>query len=201
MEKESKIDERTRLNAPFIRAFDWLRSQRHLTQEEMAKELESNGSLISLYRSGKKLAGEDIKRRLAGAFEGKLYMPFLDGLSPYMLIANVPDGEIIKNLDRGNPDFAQIQKDEKAKSHIKEEKGVASIIDLYATLIKELETMRSDLASELHEVRALKYELTREREAMQSITNQLRAVLHPSVQYDLPTAALPEAADSKQKLN
>lgn len=199
MAKEGKIEERIRLNAPFIRAFDWLRTQRHLTQDEMAKQLESNGSLISMYRNGKKLAGDDIKGRLARAFGGRLYIPFLDGLSPYMLIENVPDEEILQNLDRDNPDFAQLHKD--AKSRIKEEKWAASIIDLYATLIKELEAMRRDLASELEQVRQLKYELTNEREALQSITFQLQAVLHPSVQYDLPSAATPMAAEPEQTKN
>lgn len=195
MAKEGKIEERIRLNAPFIRAFDWLRTQRHLTQDEMAKEIESNGSLISLYRNGKKLAGADIKGRLARAFGGRLYMPFLDGLSPYMLIANVPDEEILLNLDRDNPDYAQLQKDERAKSRIKEDKEAASIINLYTTIIKELETMRSDLASDLRAVQELKYQLTQEREALQSITFQLQAIVHTSVSYDLPSAATPMAAE------
>ena len=199
MEKEGKIEERIRLNAPFIRAFDWLRAQRHCTQEEMAKQLESNGSLISMYRNGKKLAGDDIKGRLARAFGGHLYMPFLDGLSPYMLIENVPEEEILQNLDRDNPDFVQLRQD--AKSRINEEKGAASIIDLYATLIKELEAMRSDLASDLRAVQELKYQLTQEREALHTITTQLQAVLHPSVQYDLPSDATLMAAEPEQPKN
>lgn len=201
MSKEGKIEERIRMNAPFIRAFDWLRTQRHLTQDEMAKQLESNGSLISMYRKGKKLAGEDIKGRLARAFGGSLYMPFLDGLSPYMLIENVPEEEIRQNLNRDNPDFAQLLKDERTKSRIKEEKGTESIIDLYATLIKELEAMRSDLASDLRAVQELKYQLTQEREALHTITTQLQAVLHPSVKYDLPSAATPMAAEPEQTKN
>jgi transcriptional regulator with XRE-family HTH domain len=201
MAKEGKIEERIRLNAPFIRAFDWLRTQRHLTQDEMAKQLESNGSLISMYRNGKKLAGEDIKGRLARAFGGRLYMPFLDGLSPYMLIENVPEEEIRQNINRDNPDFAQLLKDERTKSRIKEEKGTESIIDLYATLIKELEAMRSDLASDLRAVQELKYQLTQEREALHTITTQLQAVLHPSVKYDLTSAATPMAAEPEQTKN
>ena len=200
MAKEGKIEERIRLNAPFVRAFDWLRAQRHLTQEEMAKELETNGSLISMYRNGKKLAGDEIKGRLARAFGGRLYQPYLEGQSPYKLNANVPDGEILQNLDRDKPDFAQLHKD--AKSRIKEEKGAASIIDLYATLIKELETMRSDLASDLRAVQELKYQLTQEREALHTITTQLQAALHHSVvQYDLSTAATPMAAEPEQTKN
>lgn len=199
MAKEGKIEERIRLNAPFIRAFDWLRTQRHLTQDEMAKQLQSNGSLISMYRNGKKLAGDDIKGRLARAFGGHLYMPFLDGYSPYMLIENVPEEEILQNLDRDNPDFVQLRQD--AKSRINEEKGAASIIDLYATLIKELEAMRSDLASDLRAVQELKYQLTQEREALHTITTQLQTVLHPSVQYDLPSAATPMAAEPEQPKN
>ena len=198
MANEGKIEERIRLNAPFIRAFDWLRTQRHLTQDEMAKQLESNGSLISMYRNGKKLAGEDIKGRLARAFGGHLYIPFLDGLSPYMLIENVPEEELRQNLDLNNPDFAQIQK---AKQRAVE--WPASIIDIHAALIKELEAMRNDLASELRAVQELKYQLTQEREALHNITTQLQAVLHPSVQYDLSSAATPMAAEPEltKKLN
>lgn len=201
MAKEGKIEERIRLNAPFIRAFDWLRAQRHCTQEEMAKQLESNGSLISMYRNGKKLAGEDIKGRLAIAFGGRLYMPYLKGLSPYMLIENVPDEDLKQNLDLDNPDFAQIQRDKLSKSRITEEKGPASIIDLYATLIKELESMRSDFASDLRAVKELKYQLTQEREALHNITIQLQAVLHPSVKYDLPSATTPMAAEPEYTKN
>lgn len=196
MAKEGKIEERIRLNAPFIRAFDWLRAKRHWTQEEMAKQLESNGSLISMYRNGKKLAGDDIKERLARAFGGRLYIPYLNGLSPYMLIENVPEEELRQNLDRDNPDFAQLQKDERARARIKEAKGAASIIDLYATLIKELETMRSDLASDLQAVQELKYQLTQEREVLHNITTQLSVVLsHHAVKYDTQSATAAMAAE------
>ena len=73
--------------------------------------------------------------------------------------------------------------------------GTSAIIELYATLIKELEAMRSDLASDLRAMQELKYQLTQEREALQSITFQLQAVAHTSVSYDLPSAATPMAAE------
>ena len=79
--------------------------------------------------------------------------------------------------------------------------GTSAIIELYATLIKELEAMRSDLASDLRAVQELKYQLTQEREALHTITTRLHAVLHPSVQYDLPSASTPMAAEPELTKN
>lgn len=193
MDKKDKIQERKELNKPFITAFDWIREQKGLTQDEFAKVINTNGSLVSLYRNGKKLVGPDMKMRLARQFGGRLYLPYLDGLSPYMLVDNVPARDAIIEDDLNNPDYVQLQKD---KQKSEQYNNPEPIIDLYASLIKELEAMRKDLASELSQVRQLRYELIHEREAMQSITQQLTTILHPHpAQYEPSVNVTPLAAE------
>lgn len=94
MSEEEKREERKKMNAPFIRAFEWYRTKHHLTQKKMCEMLRCYSPLISDYKNGKKLVGLDMKQRISDLFKGKIYMPFLDGLSPYMLTDNVPEDEL-----------------------------------------------------------------------------------------------------------
>lgn len=192
MGANDRIEERKTRNKPFMTAFDWLREQRHLTQAELAKEMGTNGSLISLYRNGTKLAGPDIKQRLCQAFGGTLYIPYLDGLSPYMLTANVPADELITETDQNNPDLEQIRKDKK--------KVPADEWRTPEKIISDLEALRSDLALELQDIRQIKFELTHEREVLQQITQQLTAELHAiRGSYDIQSAPIQMVADSDKK--
>ncbi|MBQ2044535.1 MAG: hypothetical protein II261_06840 [Bacteroidaceae bacterium] len=105
-EDEKKLEERKMMNAPFIRAFEWYRTKHHLTQKKMCELLRCHSPLISDYKNGKKLVGLDMKQRIADLYNGKIYMPFLDGLSPYMLTDNVPDDEIRRVMGvEYNPDY------------------------------------------------------------------------------------------------
>lgn len=114
-----------------------------------------------------------------------------------MLVSNVPDDFVLNDMEYDNPDYKLLQDIRKEKRiATPNNDGTSNIIELYATLIKELEAMRSDLASDLRAVQELKYQLTKEREALQSITFQLQAVAHTSVSYDLPSAATPMAAEN-----
>lgn len=90
--------EKKRKNAPFLYAFDYLASSKGYSQKELAESIGTRSPLISDYRAGKKLVGLDMKQRIAMAFKGTLYMPFLDGLSEHMFIKDVPDDEIIGNI-------------------------------------------------------------------------------------------------------
>ena len=105
-EEEKKLEERKKMNAPFIRAFEWYRTKHHLTQKKMCDLLRCHSPLISDYKNGKKLVGLDMKQRIADLFNGKIYMPFLNGLSQYMLTDNVPDDEIRRVMGvEFNPDY------------------------------------------------------------------------------------------------
>lgn len=189
-------EERKELNKPFLTAFEWKRKQMKMTQGNFAALVGISGSRLSEYKSGKSVVNEVAKNKLAIAFGGELYPPYLDGKCPYMLVSNVPDDFVLNDMQHDNPDYKLLQdirKEKRIATPIND--GTSNIIELYATLIKELEAMRRDLASELEQVRKIKYELTNEREALQSITFQLQAVAHTSVSYDLPSAATPMAAE------
>ena len=95
--------EKKRKNAPFLYAFDYLASSKGYSQKELAESIGTRSPLISDYRAGKKLVGLDMKQRIAMAFKGTLYMPFLDGLSEHMFIKDVPDDEIIGNISPDGP--------------------------------------------------------------------------------------------------
>ena len=106
MSEEDKREERKKMNAPFIRAFEWYRTKHHLTQKKMCEMLRCYSPLISDYKNGKKLVGLDMKQRISDLFKGKIYMPFLDGLSPYMLTDNVPENELRRVMGvEYNPDY------------------------------------------------------------------------------------------------
>ena len=189
-------EERKSLNKPFLTAFEWKRKQMKMTQGDFAALVGISGSRLSEYKSGKSVVNEVAKNKLAIAFGGELYPPYLDGKCPYMLVSNVPDDFALNDMEHDNPDYKLLQDIRKEKRiATPNNDGTSNIIELYATLIKELEAMRMDLASELEQVRKLKYELTNEREALQSITFQLQAVAHNSVSYDLPSVATTMAAE------
>lgn len=189
-------EERKSLNKPFLTAFEWKRKQMKMTQGDFAALVGISGSRLSEYKSGKSVVNDVAKNKLAIAFGGELYPPYLDGKCPYMLVSNVPDDFVLNDMQHDNPDYKLLQDiriEKRIATPIND--GTSNIIELYATLIKELEAMRRDLASELEQVRKIKYELTNEREALQSITFQLQSVAHTSVSYDLPSAATPMAAE------
>ena len=74
-EEEKKLEERKKMNAPFIRAIEWYRKQHNLTQKKMSELLRCNSPLISDYKNGKKLVGPDMKQRIAELFKGKKNKP------------------------------------------------------------------------------------------------------------------------------
>ena len=193
---------RKELNRPFLTAFEWKRKQMKMTQGDFAALVGISGSRMSEYKSGKSVVNEAAKNKLAIAFGGELYPPYLDGKCPYMLVSNVPDDFVLNDMEHDNPDYKLLQDIKKEKRiAAPNNDGNSNIIELYATLIKELEAMRSDLASDLRAVQELKYQLTQEREALQSITCQLQAVAHTSVSYDLPSAATPMTAEPEETKN
>ena len=112
MAKDEKIEERKKYNAPFLRVFDYLAKEKTMNQGEFAKVLKGESGYISLLRSGVKRVGDDYIARIAVEFakhfddEQHLNPDYIDGKSPYMIIENVPDDEILDRIGRGaNPDY------------------------------------------------------------------------------------------------
>ena len=117
MDKDGKIEERKRYNAPFLRAFNYLAGEKMMNQKQFAKVIDAESAYISALKSGTKRVGADYMARLAAAFmehfkDGQhLNMDFLLGKSEYMILENVPDKEVLENISRGaNPDYDVIQK-------------------------------------------------------------------------------------------
>lgn len=111
MGEDEKIEERKQWNQRFLAAFKYLSKKLNVTQEKLAKMIESNSSLISAYKRGVKRASEDIMQRLVDASKGKLNINYMLWLSDYMLSENVPLSEYAEIKDRkDNPDYDIIQK-------------------------------------------------------------------------------------------
>ena len=112
MEKDEKIEERKKYNAPFLRVFDYLAKEKMMNQGEFAKVIKGESGYISLLRSGVKRVGDDYIARIAAEFakhfddKQHLNPDYIEGKSPYMIIENVPNDEILDRIGRGaNPDY------------------------------------------------------------------------------------------------
>lgn len=123
MDKDEKIEERKKRNAPFLRVFDYLAKEKMMNQGQFAKVIDSESGYISLLRSGIKRVGADYIARIAAVFaahfddEFHLNPNYIDGKSQYMIIENVPDEEVHEKMNRGaNPDYDVIQKQQAASA-------------------------------------------------------------------------------------
>lgn len=112
MADDSRIEDKKRYNAPFLRAFDYLAKEMMVNQETLAKVIGGKSSYISALRSGTKRAGEDYMNRLAVAFAKHfkdsmhLNIDYTLGKSDYMILENVPDDEVLERMHRdSNPDY------------------------------------------------------------------------------------------------
>lgn len=112
MTEEEKFEERKIYNAPYLRVFDYLAKEKNMNQGQFAKVIESESGYISLLRSGKKKVGPDYIARIAAEFakhfdnQQHLNPDFIEGKSPYMILENVPDEEVLDKINRGaNPDY------------------------------------------------------------------------------------------------
>lgn len=174
LEEKSRFDERKKLNQPFLKAFEYLRREKRITQALLAIEMHTNSSMISAYKKGTKLAGDDIKRRLREAFEGRLNPLYLDGESDVMLLADTTTPT--QPPHEPTPEM--------------------SIIELAATLIKENEALRRQLQEAIAEVSELRTEMSRDREAIATIRTSLSQLLYQSAQpTSIPMAAENDSPD------
>lgn len=112
MEKDEKIEDRKKYNAPFLRVFDYLAKEKMMNQGQFAKVIKGESGYISLLRSGVKRVGDDYIARIAAEFakhfddKQHLNPDYIDGKSPYMIIENVPDDDMLDKINRGaNPDY------------------------------------------------------------------------------------------------
>jgi len=142
MGKSDKIEERKRLNEPFLKAFDWLMSQRNISQKLMAKRLDVDSSLISAFRNGTKQATDFYQSKLIHdsiQFGREINIDYLSGRSEYMLIENLPkDEEWRLHVSRDNPDYELMEKENEKEKGIDKNDEVNKIIRIYEKEIDDL---------------------------------------------------------------
>lgn len=214
MDSEQKIEERKRWNEPFLRAFNYLLDESYAsTKGELCKMVGIEPGLISRYNNGTKKVSVDTMNALARVSKGRLNVNYMLGKSDYMLIANVPDDEI---LNSNNPDREVIEKRRQEKqgrkaSSIDESSQINASITAYVQLTnrlsddlkkKEIE-MEERLAekdvriAELKDTIAAKEEIIKARdERIIALERQLAA----AATYDLSRYpfAIGAAEDNKQ---
>lgn len=123
-----------------------------ISQQKVAAELDVSPPYINAILNGKKPLGKKNAERLANIY----------GLSKSFLLTGEGSLTITNNV-------ATNSETEKASNPTVVEQA-ANIIDLYAGLIKEIESLRADLNSELEEVR-------KERQEAQRLTTMLHDCL------------------------
>jgi len=150
MEEKEKFEANKLHNAPFLRALEVLMNEKNLNQTQVADLLETKSGTFSDYKSGKKKAGPEMYGRLARAFRGRLNTRYLTGESEYMMLANVPDEEILEYTMRdGNPDY-DVQK--KAK-------GTCSAEAEPVTHIDTMSQINATISAYIEAIESLKREL------------------------------------------
>ena len=181
MEKTAKNEERKRYNTPFLTAFDfYARLNTGGNQGKMAKLIGVHSSHISAYRSGDKRVSEDVMDSLIRASKNQINKYYLLGMSEYMLMENLPDDELARLQDKMfDPDHDAKQKAVSTST----DEPTANIIELYASLIKDIEGIRQQLKQELAELQTVKQEYLAARENFRKAI----AALHPSVTYINPS--------------
>lgn len=180
MDKDGKIEERKRYNAPFLRAFNYLAGEKMMNQKQFAKVIDAESAYISALKAGTKRVGADYMARLAAAFmehfknRQHLNMDFLLGKSEYMILENVPDKEVIENNSRGvNPDYDVMQK-AKAASPASAEPA-ANIPDMSSVFNAALAAKDETIASLHRELDAKNETITLQRSRIAELERQLAA--------------------------
>lgn len=120
MELDNKLEERKQRNAPFMTAFERVRSMLGLTKGKMCEMLKVKASRLSEWDKGEKLVPEPVKYDLIQMSVdkeiGQISIDYLDGYTDIMLQNNitVDEQEEIK-MRRNNPDYDKLRAMQKAK--------------------------------------------------------------------------------------
>jgi transcriptional regulator with XRE-family HTH domain len=144
MDSKQKIEERKRWNAPFLRAFNYLLEENYAsTKGELCKMVGIEPGLISRYNNGTKKVSVDTINALARVSEGRLNVNYMLGKSEYMLLANVPDDEI---LNSNNPDREVIEERKKMEENNSSNLDPSSVINsLIANHTHQINRYEDDL--------------------------------------------------------
>lgn len=179
MGEDSRIEERKRYNMPFLAACKYLMQNMSINQGKLAKLLGTNGSHFSDWKSGKKRVSMDKMQSLLRISGGKINRFFLSGQSPYMLLENVPDEELIalqsKEVDQ---DYNLL---ERRKITEESEKDSATHVIDQSSLVNAAIAAKDELIASLKReainknelIESLKREATAKDVAIESLQQQI----------------------------
>lgn len=114
MELDEKLEERKRGNAPFLAAFEHVRSMLSLTKGKMCELLNVKASRLSEWDKGVNPVPQPVKYALIQISVekdiGQISIDYLDGYTDIMLLDNIPDDELAEiKMRRSNPDYDQLK--------------------------------------------------------------------------------------------
>lgn len=114
MELDEKLEERKRGNAPFLAAFEYVRSMLSLTKGKMCELLNVKASRLSEWDKGVNPVPQPVKYALIQISVekdiGQISIDYLDGYTDIMLQDNIPDDELAEiKMRRSNPDYDQLK--------------------------------------------------------------------------------------------
>lgn len=148
-------------NERFRNAIDCLYAQKLIESDvDAASKIGISKSGFSRLLNDKKSVSVDTLRKMNDAFGGIFNMAYFRGESDFLLVEDAKQKADDSPID----------------------KPTANIIELYASLIQDIEKIRQQVKQELAEVQALKHEyLTARDDFRKAIT-----MLHPALKYEIP---------------
>ena len=161
-------------NERFRNAIDCLYAQKLIESDvDAASKIGISRSGFSRLLNDKKSVSVDTLRKMNDAFGGIFNMPYFRGESDFLLVEDTEQKAVSPSTDE----------------------PTANIIELYASLIQDIEKIRQQVKQELAEVQALKHEyITARDDFRKAIT-----LLHPSIQYNNPSDQPRMAAENTDK--
>lgn len=161
-------------NERFRNAIDCLYAQKLIESDvDAASKIGISKSGFSRLLNDRKSVSDETLRKMNDAFGGIFNMAYFRGESDFLLVEDAKQKAVSPSTDE----------------------PTANIIELYASLIQDIEKIRQQVKQELAEVQALKHEyLTARDDFRKAIT-----LLHPSIQYNNPNDQPRMAAENTEK--
>lgn len=155
-------------NEHFRSAYDWLVAEHKVKdQKDLSWRIGVGATSISRIMQDKVEPSDDTLYKLNSAFGGIFNMAYLRGESEVMMAG--------------------------PSSKPAEHSAELSIIELAASLIKENEALRRQLQDTIEEVKSLREEMSRDRDAISTIRTSLSDLLYRSSTNAISIAAEPES--------
>lgn len=161
-------------NERFRNAIDCLYAQKLIESDvDAASKIGISKSGFSRLLNDRKSVSDETLRKMNDAFGGIFNMAYFRGESDFLLVEDAKQKAVSPSTDE----------------------PTANIIELYASLIQDIERIRQQLKAELAEVQALKHEyLTARDDFRKAIT-----LLHPALKYETPNEQPQMAAENTEK--